>query len=93
MRRRLILDALDRRLDEAGRRTPMVCAEQLARAVQGLEARSPLATLRRGYAILRQKQSGLIIRESGQVVPGDQLDARLAQGSLTLEVSKVSRGD
>jgi exodeoxyribonuclease VII large subunit len=93
MRRRLILDALDRRLDEAGRRTPMVCAEQLARAVQGLEARSPLATLRRGYAILRQKQSGLIIRESGQVVPGDQLDARLAQGSLTLEVSKVNRGD
>ena len=83
---RLIVGALDHRLGEAARRILGVNGERLARAVQGLEARSPLATLNRGYGILREIPSGRIVIDSTQVAPGDRLQARLARGGLTLEV-------
>jgi len=90
-RRRLIADALVRRLDEATRRMLDVCAARLARTVQGLEARSPLATLTRGYAILRRIPAGEVITDAKQVAPGELVDARLARGSLRLEV--IEAGD
>jgi exodeoxyribonuclease VII large subunit len=92
-RKRLILSALGRRLDEALRTSSKDKAERLARTVEGLEARSPLATLTRGYAILRRSPSGQIVTDAGQVLPGDNLDARLARGSLTLEVIEALAED
>ena len=91
-RRRLIVDALARRLDEAARRTVGACGERLARAAQGLEARSPLATLSRGYAILREAGAGRVITDVDQVAPGDRVDARVARGSLVLDVVDVVDG-
>jgi len=88
-RRRLILDALGRRLDEAMDRILDAHGQRLARAVQGLEARSPLATLTRGFAILRRVPTGQVITDAGRLAPGDRVDARLARGSLVLEVAEV----
>jgi len=85
-RRQLIVDAMVRRLGDAAERVLSDRGERLARAVGGLEARSPLATLTRGYAILRQVPSGRVVIDAAQVAPGDRVDARLANGGLTLEV-------
>jgi exodeoxyribonuclease VII large subunit len=85
-RRRLVADALGRRLDDAAGRVLSSRGERLARAVGGLGARSPLATLTRGYAILLEVPSGRVITDSAQVGPGDRVDARLGRGELTLKV-------
>jgi exodeoxyribonuclease VII large subunit len=89
-RRRVILGTLGRRLDEAAGRILDTCSERLARAAQGLEARSPLATLTRGYSILRMAPAGQVITDARQVAPGDLVEARLARGSLTLEVVETA---
>jgi len=88
-RRRLIIDALGRRLDEAVARILDTHGERLARAMQGLEARSPLATLTRGFAILRRIPTGQVVTDASRLVPGDRVDARLARGSLVLDVVEV----
>jgi len=85
-RRRLIIEALGRRLNEAAERRLEVCGERFTRAVQGLEARSPLATLSRGFAILRRIPTGQVVTAADQLMLGDRVDARLARGNLTLEV-------
>jgi exodeoxyribonuclease VII large subunit len=49
-----------------------------------LEAVSPLATLQRGYSVLRR--DGVLIRSAHQVASGDRLDAQLSEGALALRV-------
>ena len=56
---------------------------------QHLQAVSPLATLGRGYAIVSQHPAGEILRSAAQVKPGEQIEARLAQGSLLCRVEKT----
>lgn len=53
-----------------------------------LNALNPLAVLTRGYA-LAQTQDGRIIRNSGQVAPGDDISLRLAQGGLLASVKAI----
>ena len=52
---------------------------------RSLEAVSPLATVARGYAILRHPD-GRVVRSVLDAAPGDQLDARLADGTLPVRV-------
>jgi exodeoxyribonuclease VII large subunit len=52
-----------------------------------LQALSPLATLGRGYAIVRSKAEAL--RDATDVQPGDVLDVQLAAGSLGATVDEV----
>ncbi|MCK9538586.1 exodeoxyribonuclease VII large subunit [Dokdonella sp.] len=54
-------------------------ANGLARA---LHAVSPLATLERGYAIVFDAATGRVLRSIAQVVPGQALRARLADGEI-----------
>jgi exodeoxyribonuclease VII large subunit len=49
-------------------------------------ALSPAATLQRGYAVL-QTADGAVVRRPADVVEGDRLRARLAEGDLSVEVS------
>jgi exodeoxyribonuclease VII large subunit len=53
-----------------------------------LEALSPLATLGRGYAIVRAG-AGAALRDAASVAPGDRLDVQLAVGSLAATVDEV----
>ncbi len=55
---------------------------QLAQLGRTLEAVSPLATLHRGYAVLRR--NGELVRSTRQVRGGDALQAQLADGELSL---------
>ena len=52
---------------------------------RSLETVSPLATVARGYTILRHPD-GRVVRSVLDAAPGDRLDARLADGTLPLKV-------
>ncbi len=53
-----------------------------------LEAVSPLATVARGYAIVRDQQ-GRVVREAGAATPGDRIVATLGKGALHCRVEDV----
>ncbi|MDH3900706.1 MAG: exodeoxyribonuclease VII large subunit, partial [Gammaproteobacteria bacterium] len=59
---------------------------------RALHAISPLATLERGYAIVRTP-GGDIVRTADTVKPGDPVEARLARGSLQCTVNSIRKTD
>jgi exodeoxyribonuclease VII large subunit len=63
---------------------------RLAVACKSLDTISPLATLDRGYAIVTQHQDRRILHSAALVKPGEQIEARLAQGRLLCTVDAVS---
>ena len=83
----LRLDQLVQRL----RRSPRLLLERRRSALDHsgarLQALSPLATLARGYAIVRA--GGEALREAAAVAPGDRLDVELASGALGARVEDV----
>jgi exodeoxyribonuclease VII large subunit len=52
-----------------------------------LRALSPRATLERGYAIVRGQDG--IVRSSGALAGGDQVDVELAEGGFTGTVDET----
>jgi exodeoxyribonuclease VII large subunit len=63
-------------------------AQRLAKAAELLDSVSPLATLRRGYAIV---QSGdRILRSCQKVAPGQEISARLNDGTLYCRVESTA---
>jgi exodeoxyribonuclease VII large subunit len=65
--------------------------ERRRTALDGSAARlrtlSPLATLERGYAIVRHENS--VVRSAAALAGGDQIDIRLAEGSVSATVAEV----
>ncbi|MFQ5487356.1 MAG: exodeoxyribonuclease VII large subunit [Gammaproteobacteria bacterium] len=72
--------AMDRRLQDQRR--------QLQGLSRALDAVSPLATLGRGYAIVRRLPTGEVLRDARQVQVGDKVEARLARGRVIGEVQE-----
>lgn len=62
--------------------------QRLQHASHNLNTVSPLATLSRGYAIVTQANSNEVIANAAMVEPGNEIDARLHQGSLRCKVVK-----
>jgi exodeoxyribonuclease VII large subunit len=60
---------------------------RLARTAAALDALSPLAVLKRGYA-LAQDAEGHFLRDARQVAVGDSVHLRLAQGALVCRVEE-----
>ncbi|RJQ49032.1 MAG: exodeoxyribonuclease VII large subunit [Gammaproteobacteria bacterium] len=56
---------------------------------RALDAVSPLATLARGYAIVRLAAAPNVLRNARDAAPGDTVHARLAQGSLICKVERT----
>jgi exodeoxyribonuclease VII large subunit len=74
----------------AGRRT------RLERATTRLDALSPLAVLSRGYALVYLQSGagdGTLLRSSTDVVAGQTIRARLAQGTLEAEITQTRRDE
>ncbi|MBE7529807.1 MAG: exodeoxyribonuclease VII large subunit [Chloroflexi bacterium] len=80
------LDNLDGRLHTAMQRTLAERQNRLAVAEVGLTAVGPLATLARGYAIVRDGD-GRVVRSAQAVAPGDKLHIQVVDGVVTAVVS------
>jgi exodeoxyribonuclease VII large subunit len=76
------------RLQAAWRRRADGAMARLQGAGGLLHTLSPLATVARGYAILRD-EAGRVLRRADDARPGDALHARLASGQLALQVTRV----
>ena len=59
---------------------------RLAAATVRLEALSPLSVLSRGYALVYNAE-GRLLRSAAEAAPGETIHARLAEGSLTAQVT------
>jgi exodeoxyribonuclease VII large subunit len=83
-------NTLQQRMQQALLRRLELSTQQLRQTGRALNAVSPLATLDRGYSILRDQQ-GHVITNVSQVQNDQELNARLAEGSLKLSV--ISKED
>ncbi|MGM0553735.1 MAG: exodeoxyribonuclease VII large subunit [Pseudomonadota bacterium] len=86
--RREQLERLEQRLSAATRQQLQQRTRRLDALRRQLRALGPEAVLERGYAIL-QTPEGQVLRSSDQTGRGDAVHARLARGSLELEVRKT----
>jgi exodeoxyribonuclease VII large subunit len=59
----------------------------LDRSAAKLRALSPLATLERGYAVVRHE--GAVVRTAASLTSGDEIDVKLAEGSFGGTVREV----
>jgi len=85
-------DALDRsasQLDKAIQRILAKLQDRLEHTAGTLNVVSPLATLGRGYAIVRDDH-GNIIRNATDVAAGDRISAHVANGTVMAEVKFVN---
>lgn len=82
---RQLIDGLTDHLGRAANRLLDRRASQLAIAQAGLAAVSPLATLARGFAIVRDAEGGLI-RQVAQARPGEAITIQLTDGSFGARV-------
>jgi exodeoxyribonuclease VII large subunit len=57
-----------------------------------LRALGPMATLERGYAVAR-RPDGMILRDPGDVAPGDDVEVIVARGAVDARVTGTRPGD
>ncbi|MFP4495973.1 MAG: exodeoxyribonuclease VII large subunit [Halochromatium sp.] len=77
------------RLVRAGQASVERRRERLAAVAAGLQARSPLATLARGYAIVTETASGALVQHPQQLAPGVQIAVRVEGGCFAAQVTSV----
>ncbi|MFW1677506.1 exodeoxyribonuclease VII large subunit [Pontibacter sp. JAM-7] len=83
------LATLNRRLERQSQLLLEQKKQRLGMAVARLQMVSPLATLERGYAIITDIQ-GHVMTTATDAQPGQTLEARLHQGSLTCTVTEIN---
>jgi exodeoxyribonuclease VII large subunit len=81
---------LHARLIAALRQRMLASGQRVAALSRTLDGVSPLATLERGYAIVRKRVNGELVRAAKQVQPGEQVEAQVAQGRLVCTVNETS---
>jgi exonuclease VII large subunit len=84
------------RVDELSHRSGLALAHllELSRArLRGLgerlEALSPLAVLKRGYAVVTRLEDGSVVRSVRQVKGRDALTVKVADGAFDVEVKRA----
>src|SRR6266404_3437881 len=75
------------RLEHAASRCLSRAQHRLALAQRALNAVSPLATLTRGFAIVTRAASGALLTDAAAIASGEEIEARLARGSLRARVT------
>jgi exodeoxyribonuclease VII large subunit len=80
---------LPERLGQAWHHQQLRRTEHLAATGRQLNAVSPLATMQRGYVVLRGAEDGKVITRAAQLERGDRIQALLADGRAHLRVDKV----
>ena len=83
---------LQQRLASATKEIVAGAEHRIALAARALDSVSPLATLGRGYAIVRDSAGGVLISARDADV-GDEIEAQLANGRLRATVNEVQDED
>lgn len=83
------LDRSESQLNKAMQRILTRLQDRLEHTAGTLNVVSPLATLGRGYAIVRDAH-GNIIRNASDVATGDRMSAHVANGTVTAEVKSIN---
>jgi exodeoxyribonuclease VII large subunit len=83
--------ATDQRLHAAMHTLLQARQRRFAVACKSLDTISPLATLQRGYAIVSRPGQHEILRQAGDLKAGEQVETRLAEGSLLCTVDEVHK--
>jgi exodeoxyribonuclease VII large subunit len=93
------VDAHRQQVDDLSHRASQTLSHTLALRRSGLTghgarlaALSPLATLARGYAVVRRADSGMVVRSVGQVEAGDGLHVRVQDGEFGAVTEGGGRG-
>jgi exodeoxyribonuclease VII large subunit len=79
--------ALASRLDHAIKGCVSRSGHRLELAMRALNTVSPLATLGRGFALVSRVSDGALISDADAVAVGDEIEARLARGTLKARVT------
>lgn len=79
-------------LDDGWHELAERAAGELGRRGQLLEAFNPEAALKRGYALVRSRDSGALVRSASSLKPGDRLNVAFADGSAAADVTGVNKG-
>ena len=82
--------SLTNRMVNAAEKQLQASQHRVTSLSRALEAVSPQATLNRGYAIVRKRQDGAIVRDAAQVESGEQLVTRLQHGSVISTVDETA---
>ena len=85
------LDQIRQRLATAARNKVSDTSHKIALLGRALHSVSPLATLDRGYAIVRREDREAVLMDTVDLNDGDDVRARLARGEFTATVKKVHR--
>ncbi len=87
------LTALRQRMAASARSTIAAAEHRVALLGRTLHSVSPLATLDRGYAIVKNEATGQILTDAGSVKPGDDIRARLSSGEFLATVKDAPNDD
>src|SRR5262249_57214180 len=77
-----------RRLEHAIKQRVSSAEHRLDLAARTLHTVSPLATLSRGFAVVKRASDGVVLTDSKSVNVGDEIEATLAHGTLTARVTR-----
>ena len=83
-------EALASRLNRAVRESLARTEHRLGLAARTLDTVSPLATLTRGFAVVKRTADGTLVTDADSVALGDEIEARLARGTLKARVTAKS---
>ena len=87
------LQQLTQRLATSTRNTVSDTSHKIALLGRALNSVSPLATLNRGYAIVKQEDSGAVLTNAADIKPGKDIRAQLSRGEIIATVNKVLTDD
>jgi exodeoxyribonuclease VII large subunit len=83
--------ALRQRMESNMRERLGALGQRLALAARTLDAVSPLATLERGFAVVRRVDDGRLLRDAADAPAGTEIEARLARGAVRARVTGPGR--
>jgi len=89
--KQLHLDDLEKRLRLSLERVEQQAEHRLVRFEERLNALSPVRVLARGYAIIRDAQTGGVVRNSSVLARGDLVDLQFHQGGAAARIEKVKK--
>ncbi len=83
------LDELETRSTRAIRHRLQAARARIDAASGQLDSLSPLAVLGRGYSLTRRTSDDSVVRNAGDLTPGDEITTRFAQGEATSRVERT----